>query len=72
MMLKVRNRETGLTYTAIPQAVQLNPYKEKWVLRYTIVIQGYVENSFIHCIYDNDEFNATYEVLGYDKPLGEV
>ena len=68
MMLKVKNRETGRIYTAIPQAVDLN-FNGVWVLRYTIVIQGYVENSFIHCIYDNDEFNSMYEVLGYDKPL---
>ena len=68
MMLKVKNRETGRIYTAIPQAVDLN-CNNVWTLRYTIVIQGYTENTFIHCIYDNDKFNAEYEVLGYDKPL---
>lgn len=60
--LTVRNRQTGRTYTAYTQSVDIN-FNGKYSLRYVIGIQGYTEFSFVEAIYDNDEFNERYEVI---------
>lgn len=58
--MTIRNKETGKTYDCFTQSVNING---KYVLRYNIGINGYNEWSFIHAIYDNDEFNEMYEVM---------
>jgi len=60
--MKVRDRKTGSTYTAYTQSVDVN-FNGRYALRYIIGIQGYNEFTFLHAIYDNDEFNEMYEVI---------
>lgn len=60
--MKVRDRKTGSTYTAYTQSVDVN-FNGRYVMRYIIGIQGYTEFTFLHAIYDNDEFNEMYEVI---------
>lgn len=59
---KVKNRETGKVYDCFVQMLDLN-FNGRWVMRYNIGINGYNEWTFIHAIYDNDEFNNMYEVI---------
>lgn len=60
--IRVKNRETDKIYDCFPQIIDLN-FDGNYVLRYNIGINGYNEWTNICCIYDNDEFNATYEVM---------
>lgn len=62
MKYKVKDRKTGKVYSCMPQMVELN-HDGKYYLCYNIGIDGYTEWTFVHAIYDNDEFNATYEVI---------
>lgn len=58
----IKDKRTGKKYECFTQSVDLN-YDGKFVLRYNIGINGYTEWTNICCIYDNNEFNANYEVL---------
>ena len=58
----IKDRRTGKKYECFTQSVDLN-YDGKFVLRYNIGINGYTEWTNICCIYDNNTFNANYEVL---------
>lgn len=60
--MKVRNKETNKTYDCIVQAVDLN-FSGHYYMRYNIGIENYQGFHSIHCIYDNEEFNKTYEVI---------
>lgn len=60
---EVVDRITGKRYECVPQMLDLN-FNGKYVLRYNIGIEGYTEWTNIHCIYDNDEFNVRYKVVG--------
>lgn len=62
MRLIVKDRETNETYDALVQSVDLN-FNGKYILRYVIGIQGHNEFHFLHCVYDNDDFNKRYEVI---------
>ena len=55
MRLIVKDRKTNETYDALVQSVDLN-FNGKYVLRYSIGIQGHNEFHFLHCVYDNDDF----------------
>lgn len=57
----VENRTTGCRYECFPQIVRSS--LGKYVLRYNVGINGYSEWTFIHAIYDNDEFNRLYKVI---------
>lgn len=57
----VENRDTGRRYECFPQIVRSS--LGKYVLRYNVGINGYGEWTFIHAIYDNDEFNRMYKVI---------
>ena len=58
----IKDKRTGKKYECFTQSVDLN-YDGKFVLRYNIGINGYTEWTNICCIYDNNTFNANYEVL---------
>ena len=58
----IKDKRTGKKYECFTQSVDLN-YYGKFVLRYNIGINGYTEWTNICCIYDNNTFNANYEVL---------
>ena len=58
----VKDKRTGKKYECFTQSVDLN-YDGIYVLRYNIGINGYTEWTNICCIYDNNVFNANYEVL---------
>ena len=60
--IKIKDRKTGKIYDCFPQIVDIN-FDGNYSLRYNIGINGYNEWSFIHAIYDNDEFNKKYEVI---------
>ena len=60
--IKIKDRKTGKIYDCFAQIVDIN-FNGKYSLRYNIGINGYNEWSFIHAIYDNDEFNKKYEVI---------
>lgn len=60
--MEVKDRKTGKIYDCFVQSVDLNN-NGKYFMRYNIGINGYNEWTFIHAIYDNDEFNAMYEVI---------
>ena len=62
MKAKVKNRKTEKTYDCIIQAVDVN-HNGNYVLRYNIGIENYQGFNSIHCIYDNETFNAMYEVI---------
>ena len=62
MRLIVKDRKTNETYDALVQSVDLN-FNGKYILRYSIGIQGHNEFHFLHCGYDNDDFNKRYEVI---------
>ena len=57
----VENRTTGRRYECFPQIVRSS--LGKYVLRYNVGINGYSEWTFIHAIYDNEEFNLMYKVI---------
>lgn len=60
--MKVKDRKTEKIYDCIAQAVDVN-YSGEYSLRYNIGIENYQGFNSIHCIYDNDTFNAMYEVV---------
>lgn len=62
--MRIRDRKTGKTYDCFVQAVDLN-FDGKYRMRYNVGINGHLEWSNIHCIYDNNEFNEMYEVIEY-------
>ena len=64
--IKVKNRETDKVYDCFPQIIDINN-DGKYTLRYNLGINGYNEWINICCIYDNDEFNASYEVVKWSK-----
>ena len=61
--MKIRNRKTNEVLDCFTQAVQLNPYKNEYVLCYNIGINGYNNWTFICAEYDNDTFNKNWEVI---------
>ena len=60
--MKVKDRKTGKIFDCIIQAVDLN-FTGEYSLRYNIGIENYQGFNSIHCIYDNEEFNETYELI---------
>lgn len=61
----VRRKADDKRFNMFPQAVDLN-VNGRYCLRYNIGINGYTEWTFIEAIYDNNEFNKRYEVVGVD------
>ena len=61
-ILKVKRKSDGKIFSVMPQIVDLN-FKNEYCLRYNIGINGYNEWTFIEAIYDNEDFNARYEVI---------
>ena len=59
---KVKKINTNEIYDCYVQSVELN-FDGKYYLRYVIGIKNYQGFHWIHCIYSNDEFNATYKVI---------
>ena len=60
--MRIRDKRTGKEYDCFPQMVDLN-FRNEYVLRYNIGINGHHEWSNICCVYSNDEFNSDYEVI---------
>ena len=60
--MKVKDKKTNKLYDCIVQSVELN-FDGNYYMRYNIGIQNYQGFHNIHCIYNNEEFNKTYEVI---------
>lgn len=63
--MKIRDRMTGKIYDCFPQSVDLN-YDGRYVMRYNIGVNSLSCWTNVCCVYDNDEFNANYEVVNND------
>lgn len=59
---KIKERKTGKIYSCLPQMVDIN-HNGNYCLRYNVGINGYNAWTFVHAIYNNDEFNEMYEVI---------
>lgn len=60
----VERRKDGKRFELTVQMVDLN-FNDRYVLRYNIGIDTYHDGwKNVECIYDNDEFNKKYKVIG--------
>ena len=64
IIFSVKRKDSGKVYDCFAQMVDLN-FNGRYVLRYNIGRNTY-HDGFINefCVYDNDEFNEKYEVVG--------